>query len=93
MTDENISNVYIFEKINDTQVVPGTNLIIVDTYWFTPGSGMTTIGVVLTEDVNMGYRKAYIGTGSDATLIAAYGAKVSRKFAESIFGQIEVWKN
>jgi len=74
---------------NVSQLVPNTNLKLLDVKWF---SGTATVGIVLVEDMSAHYTKAYIGVGqgfnevADALHIAQWGGKITKKHAEVIFG-------
>lgn len=78
-----------------SQIVPNTNLKLLDVRWF---SGTDTVGIVLVEDMSAHYTKAYIGVGqgfnekADALHIAQWGTKISKKHAEAVFGSLPNFK-
>lgn len=71
------------QKKND--IPPRYNII--DRFWFTTGGGINDIiGAVLIEDIKVNYVVGYLGTGTDEQRIAEWGAKLTRKQSEAIFG-------
>lgn len=87
---DNVTPITPDTKIVD-DIVPGTNMKIIDTAWFTPGAGMHKVVAVLCEDQTMKYIQAYIGSGcgepSDIeNRVAMYGTKLVRGAAEAMFG-------
>lgn len=68
---------------------------IIDTIWFMEMGSKSPIGIVLSEDVLTGEKKAYIGTGNgldadaDRKLIAARGARLPIQILEHLLKELK----